>query len=347
MITFNNVVLAGIEDYLSDEVYSSDFVEQQLAPTYEKLNLPFGRLELMTGIKERRLWPVGTKPSDLSAHVGNQLLKRINHPKEDVNLLIHASVCRDFLEPSTASVVHHQLGLSSSTMVFDLSNACLGMINAIVTAGHMIESRQIKSALLVSGENAAPLLEETIKTLNHGSQNGDINRKNIKRFIANLTIGSAATAILLAHKDQYPHAPRIHGGAVTTDSHAHVLCQGNGDTNSLMMETESEQLMHQGVELAQKNWKLAQGYLGFDSKDMNWVLTHQVGKAHEKMTLEELSLTEVPTFPTYPTLGNTGSSALPVTLSHLDKTKQIRKGDHLTLMGIGSGLTSIILGLTW
>ena len=347
MIKFENLVLAGIADVTSNEHYSSDLIEQRLLPTYEKLKLPAGRLELMTGIKERRLWPVGTRASDLSTMAAEKLLKESEVQAQDIDLLIHSSVCRDFLEPSTASVVHSNLKLNDSAMIFDLSNACLGMINSIVVAGNMIENGQIKTALLVSGENASPLLEETIRFLNKGSQDGSINRKNIKKFIANLTIGSAATAILLAHKDDFPDAPQILGGSVHTDSSANTLCQGDGNGHSLMMETDSEALMHKGVDLALKNWNKAKESLEWKNSDLDWVLTHQVGIAHEKMTLEALGVENISTFQTYPYLGNTGSSALPITLSHLKDKKLINKNDKLALMGIGSGLTSIILGIQW
>jgi 3-oxoacyl-[acyl-carrier-protein] synthase-3 len=339
--------MAGIADVTSDEHYSSDFIENRLQPTYERLKLPAGRLELMTGINERRLWPVGTRSSDLSTMAAKKLLETSTINSQDIDLLIHSSVCRDFLEPATSSVIHSNLKLNDNAMIFDLSNACLGMINSIVVAGNMIESGQIKTALIVSGENASPLLEETIRFLNNGSLDGSINRKNIKKYIANLTIGSAATAILLAHKDDFPDAPKIVGGSVLTDSSANELCQGDGNGHSLMMETDSEALMHKGVNLAIKNWKKAKETLSWENSDLDWVLTHQVGIAHEKMTLESLGVQEVPTFKTFPYLGNTGSSALPITLSHLKDKNLIKKNDKLALMGIGSGLTSIILGIQW
>ncbi len=59
---FEKVRLAAIGVHLPDEVLTSSDVEQQLAPVYERLRLPEGRLELMTGIRERRLCPAGPAP---------------------------------------------------------------------------------------------------------------------------------------------------------------------------------------------------------------------------------------------------------------------------------------------
>jgi 3-oxoacyl-[acyl-carrier-protein] synthase-3 len=341
---FNNVVIESYGYDLSEKSVKSSDIETRLAPLYTKLKLPEGRLELMTGISERRMWEPGTKPSDLSTAAAKKCLAKSKIAASDVDLLIHASVCRDFLEPATASVVHANLGLSRSAMIFDLSNACLGVINAIVVAGNMIESGQIKSALIVSGENGGPLLENTVDVL---LNNPAIDRKNIKKYIANLTIGSAATAIMITHKSLSPDSPAVLGGAVETDSSANHLCRGDGNTHSLVMETDSEELLKYGVALGQSTWQKARAELGWENKSVDFVLTHQVGTAHEKLSLESLELNKIKTFRTYPFLGNTGSSALPITLMMADEQGLINKGENIALLGIGSGLSSIMLGVKW
>lgn len=341
---FKNVVIESFAYALSETVLTSATIEKQLEPIYTKLNLPEGRLELMTGITSRYMWEPGTLPSTLSTLAAENLFKKSCIKKDQVDLLIHASVCRDFLEPATASVVHANLKLSTHAMIFDLSNACLGVINSIVVAANMIENGQIKTALIVSGENAGPLMTNTINEL---LTNPKIDRKSIKRYIANLTIGSAATAIMLTHKDLAPNSPIILGGAVETDSSANHLCRGDGNPHNLIMETDSEELLKYGTKLAQSTWRQCKQNLKLNNDDFNLVLTHQVGIAHEKISLESLELTKNKTFKTYPTLGNTGSSALPITLMKALEEGHINKGDKIALLGIGSGLSSIMLGVQW
>ncbi len=341
---FKNVVIESFAYDISSEIVTSIQIEERLAPLYQRLKLPEGRLELMTGIISRRQWPTGTKPSDLSSAAAKKLFLNSKIKKDEIDLLIHASVCRDFLEPATASVVHANLELSAHAMIFDLSNACLGVINAIVVAGNMIENGQIKSALIVSGENGGPLIEGTIEKLLNDPL---IDRKNIKKYIANLTIGSAATAILLTHKSLSPESPQILGGSVQTDSSANHLCRGDGNTHSLVMETDSEELLKYGVILAQSTWQKLKAELNWNNDTPQLVLTHQVGTAHEKLSLESLELTHKKTFRTYPTFGNTGSSALPITLMMASEAGALVKGDKVALLGIGSGLSSIMLGVQW
>lgn len=341
---FNHVVIESMAYDLADTIVTSAEIEKRLTPLYERLKLPEGRLELMSGITARRMWVPGTKPSDLSTAAAKKVLLQSKVKADEIDLLIHASVCRDFLEPATASVVHANLGLAKKAMIFDLSNACLGVINAMVVAGQMIESGMIKNAMIVSGENGGPLLENTIHEL---LNNPNIDRKNVKKFIANLTIGSAATAIMLTHESLAPEAPHLLGGAGETDSSANHLCRGDGNTHSLVMETDSEELLKYGIALGQSTWQKARAELGWTNSNVDFVMTHQVGSAHEKLSLESLELTSVKTFKTYPFLGNTGSSALPVTMMMAAENNLIQKGQQVALLGIGSGLSSIMLGVKW
>ena len=340
---YKNVVLSAYDYYLPENILTSDEIEDRLSPVYNRLKLPEGRLELMTGIKERRFWNIGTRPSDLSTQAAKSLFEKSRIKPEDIDIVIHASVCRDFLEPSTASVVHHNLGLKDSCSFFDLSNACLGVMSSINVVANMIEQGGIKHALIVSGENSGPLLTQTI---NHLNTDQSITRKSIKKYFANLTIGSAATAFVISHKD-FSDGHQILGGASMSDSSANVLCSGDGNTDSLMMETDSEPLMKAGVKLATTTWLKAKSNLNWENKDAQWVISHQVGKAHEALTLETLGLSNNQTFATYPTLGNTGSAALPVTLIKLADSKKIKKNEQIAMLGIGSGLSSVMLGMRW
>ncbi|MBL6989820.1 MAG: 3-oxoacyl-ACP synthase III [Bacteriovoracaceae bacterium] len=341
---FEQVRIESYGYHLPQEILTSAEIEQKLQSVYDRLRLPKGRLELMTGIKQRRFWSQGTRPSELSTNAALEAFERSKINKKNIDVLIHASVCRDFLEPSTASVVHHNLGLDPKCMIFDLSNACLGVMSSFVVIANMIEQGTIQCGMVVAGENGGPLLQETIGFLNNSK---DLTRKNIKKYVANLTIGSAAVAFILCHKSLAPEGHTLLGGATMTRSSANTLCQGDGNPNSLMMETDSEELMKEGVALAQDTWELAKKNLEWTNDNVDWVIGHQVGVAHEKMTLKSLKLHKLNTFATYPTLGNTGSSALPITLAKLDQTQDLKRGEHVAMLGIGSGLTSTILGVKW
>ena len=82
-----------------------------------------------------------------------------------IGVMINTSVSRAYLEPSTAVAVHHQLGLPTSCLNFDLANACLGFVNGIQLAGTMIDAGQVDYALLVDAEGSRYTQETTLERL--------------------------------------------------------------------------------------------------------------------------------------------------------------------------------------
>jgi 3-oxoacyl-[acyl-carrier-protein] synthase III len=319
---------------------TSEQIEEELSELYERAKLPAGRLELQTGIKRRGFWRKGTRPSSIASAAAEKILQKF--PRERVDLLLHASVCRDFLEPATAAQVHRNLKLSPHCMISDLSNACLGVLSSILMAGQMIERGVIKAALIVSGENSGPLLEETIQ---HLKTDPKMDRKRIKPFIASLTIGSAGIAFLLTHESLAPDAPRVLGGSSLTDSSAVELCQGDGSLSGLMMETDSEALLLAGVKLARENWEKCRKVIGWSNQDVNKIIPHQVGTAHRHAMLTQLGLPLDRDFQTFELFGNSGSAALPLTFMKAHEAKFFNPKDKVAFLGIGSGLTSTMLGI--
>ena len=141
---YNGVYIEGFEAYLPEGIITSEEVESQLEPVYSRLKLPAGRLEMFSGIKERRFWPEGTLPSQVSTKAAEKILNRLNIDTSEIDALIHCSVCRDFLEPATASVVHSKLGLPEHAVNFDISNACLGMMSGISILADMITRAELE-----------------------------------------------------------------------------------------------------------------------------------------------------------------------------------------------------------
>jgi len=108
---FDDVCVEGLGHVIPERVVRSEEIEARLAPIYDRLKVSIGRLELSSGIRERRFFAPGTRPSAVAAEAGAIALAKSGIDRERIGCLIHASVCRDFLEPTTASVVHDRLEL--------------------------------------------------------------------------------------------------------------------------------------------------------------------------------------------------------------------------------------------
>lgn len=346
---YRHVCLEAFSYTLPPHVVTSEDIESRLAPLYERLGLPEGRLELMTGIRERRFFNPGTLPGMVSGPTAKQAVEAAGLPIDSYGALIHGSVCRDQMEPATANLVHHTAGLPDDALVLDVSNACLGLLNGVIQLANMIELGQVRAGVVVGTEIGRPLVEGTIDSLNKDETQ---TRKTIKDAFASLTIGSGSVAIVLCDSKLSKHGTRLCGGDFLSDTASHKLCAGgveseeHGDSRP-RMATDSEGLLHAGIALAQRTWVHFQNTLGWSAENVQKVFTHQVGKAHRKLLLDGLNIPFEKDFPTVEFMGNTGAVALPLAAALGMEKGHVEKGDRVAFLGIGSGLNALMLGIEW
>lgn len=339
---YTRVHMAGLGYALPEEVVTSEQLEQRLAPAYERLKLPAGRLELMTGIRQRRFFPPGTLVGQVSVASGRQALAAAGIDRGDVGALVHGSVCRDYLEPATACGVHHGLALPPHCSVFDVSNACLGILTGMTIVANMIELGQIRAGVVVGTECGRTLVDRTVERLNNDAT---LTRRDVKPLVASLTIGSASAAVVLCDAQLAPRAPRLLGGAVRAHTDHNNLCQSTG--LETFMQTDSEELLRQGVAAGRATFGEFLEEVGWLRDEIDRTVCHQVGVAHRKLLFEQLELDTALDYSTFEVLGNTGAAALPVTMALAAEAGRFAAGQRVAMLGIGSGINCQMLGVEW
>ncbi len=342
---YTNVCLHDFGYVLPPVILSSTAIEERLRPLYERLKLPEGRLELMTGIKTRRLWEPGTRPSTGAAAAGAMAIARAGIPVSDLECLLFTSVSRDMMEPATASFVHRTLGLPPACLLFDISNACLGFLDGMLMLANMLELGQIRAGLLVAGETAEDLIGST---LIHLLADPSLTRKSIKPLFASLTIGSGAVALVMTSRQYKNSGHYLRGGACSANTEHNDLCQGGQNAEQgILMATDSEQLLEKGIETASACWQAFGQELDWPKESIDRFFCHQVGKAHAQMLFATLELDPDKNFETLPQLGNVGSVSAPITMAMGIEQGALVPGQRAAILGIGSGINSLMLGVDW
>lgn len=342
---YQNVCLHEFGVALPPHRLGSAELEARLHPLYERLKLPPGRLELMTGIQSRRLWPRGTRPSEAAALAGERALQASAIDREEIGCLLFTSVSRDMMEPATAAFVHQRLRLPAECQLFDLSNACLGFLNGMLVLANMLELGQVRAGLVVAGETAEDLLDSTLR---HMLSDGSLTRRGIKPFFASLTIGSGAVALVMSRRDCHDSGHRLCGGACRANSGYTHLCQGDRNAEQgTLMSTDSEELLVRGIETAAACWQDFSRELGWSADSIHRFFCHQVGRAHAERLFATLGLDPAKNFETLPQLGNVGSVSAPVTMALGLEQGRLCAGQRAALLGIGSGINALMLGIEW
>ena len=105
--------------------------------------------------------------------------------------------------------------------------------------------------------------------------------------------------------------------------------------------------MREGVAAAQEVFAAFLEEMEWAADDIHKTFCHQVGRAHQRLLFESLGLEPRIDYSTFEHLGNTGSVALPMTAAIGIENGHLHKDDHVALLGIGSGINVIMLGVEW
>jgi 3-oxoacyl-[acyl-carrier-protein] synthase-3 len=344
---FSNPYIDTFGYELAPNVVTSEDIEEKLAPLYEAIHIKKGQLEFMTGIRERRFWDPDFRMSQGAILAGEKAIEASGIDRDNIGMLIYAGVCRDNLEPATASVVADGLKLGHNAHVYDISNACLGILNGMIQVGNAIELGQIRSGLVVSCESSRQIVELTIEKLRKSR-----DMELFKKAIATLTGGSGAVAVLLTDKTLTRKNHRLIGGVVKNAVEHHRLCRWGPDmgipsTVPQVMETDSVGVLKNGVKLGIETFAAFKKILKLNDDKPDKIICHQVGATHQRTILNSLGISEEKDFSTYRFLGNIGTVSLPITAAIAAERDFFCERDLVGFLGIGSGLNCLMLAVKW
>jgi 3-oxoacyl-[acyl-carrier-protein] synthase-3 len=306
-----------------------------------------GQLEAITGIRERRYWDPGFALHTGAARAGRKAMELSGISRDRIGMLVYGAVCRENLEPATACAVADALGLDPACQIYDLSNACLGVLNGMVQVANAIELGQIQAGLVVSCESAREIVDHTIERLLKESR-----MEVLRKTIATLTGGSGAVAVLLADRSVSPKGHRILGGVARSAPEHHRLCVWGPDTGipgctHHMAETDSVKVLQYGVTLGTETFRAFRKSLDLRDGEPQKIICHQVGATHQRSILDAIGIPPERDFTTFRHLGNIGTVSLPITAAIAEERGFLVPGDTVGFLGIGSGLNCMILGIEW
>ncbi len=336
---FQHVAIAGLAHIDAPRQLTSAEINARLKPTLDRLGIKANVLEDIAGIRSRRLWDDGVEASDAATLAGVKALADAGIDPSRIGLLVNTSVSRDYLEPSTASIVCGNLGLSDTCQNFDIANACLAFLNGMDIASRMIERGEIDYALIVDGETANLAYEKTLARM----ASPDLTEDEFRNEMATLTLGCGAAGMVLARAELAPGAPRYRGGVTRAATQWNSLCRGNLDR----MVTDTKMLLIEGMKLATKTFVAAKLALGWVVEEVDEFVIHQVSKVHTQAMVEAFGIDPKKVLTIFGEHGNIGPASVPIVLSKLREMGRLKKGDRVALLGIGSGLNCSMAEVVW
>jgi 3-oxoacyl-[acyl-carrier-protein] synthase-3 len=80
--------------------------------------------------------------------------------RDEIDAVVFVSQSRDYILPTSASIIHKKLGLKEGCLVLDVPNGCSGSIYGLVVANSFLASGAANKVLLLAGETNSKMINE-------------------------------------------------------------------------------------------------------------------------------------------------------------------------------------------
>jgi len=283
-----------------------------------------------TGIKERRISEVDEASSDLGAKAAQVAIDRAGIAKEDIDLVICATVTPDYLcMPSTACLIAAKLELPP-VQAFDVSAACTGFVYATSVAKAFVESGMKKNVLIIGAETYSSILDYTDRgtcfIFGDGAGAAIISATDNKE--------EAIIDVNCSSDGNYEDLIKTPGGGskhpcsqeVLEQKMACIKMKGN-ETFKLAVRT-----LTSDVEVMMKKHNIT-------PEDINHFIPHQANMRIITAVGKALGMNEEQTVVTVDKYGNTSAASIPMAMNYAYEQGKIKAGDTVLFDAFGGGLT--------
>lgn len=289
-----------------------------------------------TGVRERRVAPDGIATSDLCLASAKQLLAESHVDPADIGLLIFVSQSNDYILPATAAILQHRLGLGKNTIAFDVGLGCSGYVYGLTIASSLIQTLNIKKALLLAGDistttcsredkstyplfgdaGTATLLESpSVPTLWHGNM---------------MTDGSGYDAIMIRDGMQR--------NKINKDSFKTVNISQGISRTPMHLALKGEEIFAFSIRDIPLSVKALMGKAKQDIENIDYFIMHQANKLMNETIRKKLRVPSEKVPYSIDEFGNTSSASIPLTMV-TRLADQLRSPQRLLLSGFGVGLS--------
>ncbi|NQY94822.1 MAG: ketoacyl-ACP synthase III [Campylobacteraceae bacterium] len=283
-----------------------------------------------TGIKERRLAEDDEASSDLGARAAQQAMDRAGLGKDDIDMVICATVTPDYLcMPSTACLIASKLGLPP-VMAFDISAACTGFVYAVSIAKAFIESGMKKNVLIVGAEKYSAILNYedrgTCFIFGDGAGAAIISATD--------NISEAIVDVNCSSDGNYDDLIKTPGGGSKNPCSQEVL-----DNKLACIQMKGNETFKLAVKTLTSDVKVMLAKHNLTNQDIKHFIPHQANLRIIKAVGTALKLTDEQTVITVDRYGNTSAASIPMAMNYAYEQGRIKKGDTVLFDAFGAGLT--------
>lgn len=285
-----------------------------------------------TGIYSRSMAEDGQGTSDLALVAAKQAIKSSGIAKEDIEMLIFATVTPDHLMPSAACYLQAKLGLSKSVMAFDLNAACSGFIYSSTIADQFIRTGHYKNILVIGAE----ILHHKVDYTDRGTC---------------ILFGDGAGAAIITRAEEGDENIIFSGHNHADGNLAELLYVPSGgavmpytqetlDERDIFVKMNGREIFKHAVRTMSTACKEALEANNTTIDDVDWIIPHQANIRIMEAVAKHGGYPMEKFIVDIENMGNTSAATIPVAFHHAITEGKIKRGDMILLTAFGAGLTS-------
>jgi len=274
-----------------------------------------------TGIEERRIADDDMDTSDMAYYAAKEALKDAEVSVEEIDMILVATVTPDQPFPSVACMLQEKLGAKNAAAM-DISAACAGFMNGVITGEQFIKSGGYEHILVVGVEKLSKITDWS-------------DRNTCVLF------GDGAGAVVLGKVSEGKGILSFELGS--DGSGGKHLYQGKDNFLYMNGREVFKFAVRQMPESAVNVIKKA----GYDKEDVDYLIPHQANIRIMEAARERLGISQEKMATTIKKYGNNSSASIPIALSESVKNGKIKDGDLIVMVGFGGGLTWGSIAVRW
>ena len=324
-LKINNVKISGMAAAVPKKIVSNVGAKSADGVAYDASDF----IE-STGVRERRN-DKAIRTFDLCLAAGNRMIEDLGWDRKEIDALILVTQTGDYILPATSCLLQNNLGLSRDCYAEDIGLGCSGWVYGLSNIAALMQSGDIKKALLFAGETGLNSPDDDLLFGSTGTVTALEFDPKAKSMYFNMgTDGSGFDAIIIP--GGMAKKPFSFDSLKTYEIDGHIY-------NDLQTQMKGMDVFSFGISTAPKAVKKLADHYNFEISEADYLVLHQANKKMNDMIVKKLKFPQEKAPLSLDEFGNTSCASIPLTMV-TRLSSQLESGPlRILCCGFGVGLS--------
>jgi 3-oxoacyl-[acyl-carrier-protein] synthase-3 len=323
-----------------------------------------------TGIGARRICGEEESQSVLAARAAEDAIKNCGIRKEEIGLIITATISGDYMLPSTSCIVQEKLGIPSGIPAFDVNAACTGFVYALQCADAILKWQK-------EHPESRPLSIEELRARKEKGDAGDVSEtadrpyaliigveqltkmQNYEDRTTSILFGDGAAAAIVRLSDEHNFYCHVAAEGELEVLRVRTLCRNQLNVRregypplaaysqeqvedfkaEAYAQMDGKKIFRFATKVLSEEIERMELAAGIPVSEVDYVVCHQANSRIIDHVRRRWKLPEEKFPMNLDQYGNTSGASIPLVLYDLMAAGKLKKGTRIFCVGFGAGLT--------